>query len=261
MPDDVQPQEGQGSEATGGLFDSYLEAVPAEARETVTSYLKDAEKNVNSRLQEAAEYKKTWEPYQGVEALKSYPPEQLSELLAWHQQVTSSDDAFQQWLANAAQEAGLTKAEEQELAAAEDEGELTREQVQQLVEQQAAERMQPVEQQLQELVEIRQTDAIEQEIRDTFSKFEAEKDTKFSDEQKVAIMNFTIHDESDEQWLEHGLEQWEKMVAMVQKDFVDTKTSQPEPAMSTGSQAQTKATTDWSEANNQMRERFRAMRQ
>ena len=118
MPDDVQPQEGQGSEATGGLFDSYLEAVPAEARETVTSYLKDAEKNVNSRLQEAAEYKKTWEPYQGVEALKSYPPEQLSELLAWHQQVTSSDDAFQQWLANAAQEAGLTKAEEQELATA-----------------------------------------------------------------------------------------------------------------------------------------------
>jgi hypothetical protein len=33
----------------------YLSAVPEDAREYVTGYLKDAEKNVNSRLSEAAE--------------------------------------------------------------------------------------------------------------------------------------------------------------------------------------------------------------
>ncbi len=74
-------------------------------------------------------------------------------------------------------------------------------------------------------------------------------------------MNFTIHDQGDEQWLEHGYEQFEKLTALVQQKFVDDKSRAPAPAMSTGSQEAFKPTTEWGEANKQMRERLRAMNQ
>src|SRR5580692_10634926 len=129
MPEEVQPDLGQGPDESGGLFDSYLQTVPEDGRDTVAGYLKDASKQVESRLQDAAEIQKNLGPYQQVETLAQYTPEQLNELLAWHQQVTSNDDAFKSWLSNAAQEAGLTPAEESQLSEAEEVGDLTPEQV------------------------------------------------------------------------------------------------------------------------------------
>src|ERR1700757_4296544 len=99
MPDDVQPQrmtaalfgellaegraprlagaeepEGQGGEATGTptALESYLQTVPEDQRQHVEPYLRDAEKNVNGRLQEAAEFRKTWEPFSQIETLSQY---------------------------------------------------------------------------------------------------------------------------------------------------------------------------------------------
>jgi hypothetical protein len=257
MDPDVQGDTPQGTESPG-IFDSYLQAVPEDARETVTSYLKDAEKNVNERLAEASEIKKAWEPYQQVEALKQYPPEQLSELLAWHQQVTQSDDAFQQWLANAAQEAGLTPAQEEALEDAEVQGDLTREQVQQLIEQQAQQQVQPLEQKYNELAELRAIDTTESEIRDGFARIEKEAGKQFSDEEKTAIMDLGIQEERDD-WLDYGYDRWQKMGAMWQKAFVDDKAKAPQPSMTTGGQQAFKPTTDFDEAKIQMKERWRQM--
>src|SRR6478609_1077891 len=108
MADDVQPAEGQGAEVEGGIFAPYLDAVPEEHRETVAAYLKDAEKNVNERISKASEIEKRLGPYQDVLDPAAYPPDQLQELLAWHQQVTATPEAFQTWLSETAQEAGLT---------------------------------------------------------------------------------------------------------------------------------------------------------
>ena len=75
MPDDVQPQEGQGSEA-GSPFDSYLQSVPAEAKEQAEAWFKDTSKSLNEKLEAAAELKKHWEPYSNIEGLpplSSYP--------------------------------------------------------------------------------------------------------------------------------------------------------------------------------------------
>ena len=57
---DTVPGGDQGS-AGQGIFDSYLASVPEDQRETVAGYLKDAEKTVNSRFQEAAELQKKYE--------------------------------------------------------------------------------------------------------------------------------------------------------------------------------------------------------
>ena len=61
----AETPEGQGdSGSTPGVFDSYLQTVPEDGRETVANYLKDAERTVNGRLSEAAQLKETWGPYE-----------------------------------------------------------------------------------------------------------------------------------------------------------------------------------------------------
>src|ERR1022692_52897 len=134
MPEDadVQPDEGQGTEATGGLFDTYLEGVPEDGRETDTQYLKDASKNFEGRLQEASQLEKRFGAYNDID-LAQYQPEQLSELLGWHQQFVANEEPDGEGLDSAAHEAGYTKAEPEDLGQLETEGEHTREQIEQQV--------------------------------------------------------------------------------------------------------------------------------
>ena len=119
MPDDLQPQEGQGDAGTGGIFDPYLSAVPEEARDAVAGYLKDAEKNVNGRLAEAADLQKNLGPYKDVD-LSGYDPEILQQLIAWHQQTTADPDAYKQFIEGEAKELGITPQEAEEVIAAEE---------------------------------------------------------------------------------------------------------------------------------------------
>lgn len=257
MPEDVQPETGQGGEATGGLFDSYLQTVPEDGRETVASYLKDASKNVESRLQEAAEIQKTLGPYRQVESLSGYEPEQLSELLAWHQQVTSSEEAYQQWLANAAKEAGLTPAETQELQNADEGGELSREQIQEFIDQRAAEQVQPIEQRMAEWEEQRQIDTTEVEIRDELKRLESENNLELSSEQKAMVLDLGMNHESDGSWIQAGFDRFREITTQGQRAFVAEKTAQPRTPVTTGGVEAFKPTTDWAEATQQARERLR----
>src|SRR6266849_3917357 len=98
MPEDIQP-DGQGvaEQETGSIFDPYLQSVPegwdtapqGSPREIVSNYLKDAEKNVNSKLQEAADLQKRFGDYKDID-LSVVPPQQLSQVLEFVQQVGSS---------------------------------------------------------------------------------------------------------------------------------------------------------------------------
>jgi hypothetical protein len=266
MPDDVQPDPGQGAQGTG-IFDSYLQAVPEEHRETVTGYLKDAEKNVNERLQEAAKLKETWEPYQQVETLQAYPPEQLSELLAWHQQVTSSDEAFQQWLANAAKEAGLTPAEEQTLGDAEVQGELTREEIQQLIQQTAEERIAPIQERFQTLEAEKMVDTEAQSIDQAFAQIQRESKLELSKDQKAVILDLGMPlavdargnelPMGDASWVAKGFDRWKQITTEGQRAFVEDKASGPGTPISTGATAALKPITSFEDARGALRERLR----
>lgn len=258
MPDDVQAPEAQGGEAPG-IFDPYLDAVPEDARETVAGYLKDAEKHVNDRIQKASELEKTLGPYQQVEALANYKPEDLQELLVWHQQVTSSDEAYQEWLAAQAQAAGFTKAEAEQLETAEEDGELSREQIQKLIEERAAEQLGPLQQQVSELAEARLVDSIEQDIRDEWKRLEAESGMEFSDDQKAMILDLGLNYEGDQSWVQVGFDRFKEITAAGAAAFVQEKAAQPKTPISTGGQEAFKPTTDFGEANRQMRERLRSM--
>jgi hypothetical protein len=267
MADDLQPQEGQGDAGTG-IFDPYLQAVPEDARDAVAGYLKDAEKNVNGRLAEAAELKKQWEPYQDLQdSLGAYDPEQLSQLLAWHQQVTASDEAFRQWLATEAQNAGLTLAEEQDLAEAEQTGELTREEVQQLIAQTAAERLSPIQEQLTNLEAEKAVDVEAQAIDDAFAEIQREHKLELSKDQKAVILDLGMplaYDRQgnelamgDSSWVKAGFDRWKDITTAGQRAFVEQKTQQPAPSLSAGATAAFKPTVSFGEANAQLRERLR----
>jgi hypothetical protein len=272
MADDVQPQEGQGDAGTGGLFDSYLQAVPEDARETVESYLKDAEKNVNSRLEEAAELKKTWEPYKDVQdSLSQYDPEQLSELFAWHQQVTASPEAFNEWLAQASKEAGITPQEEQELSEAEESGELTQERVQQIVQEAAEQRFQPMEQQMEAIQAEKAVDVEATAIDHAFGAIQSENGLELTKEQKAVILDlgmplaFTEKGDElpmgDASWVKGGFDRWKEITTEGQRAFVEQKANQPQGSLTAGGTPKPRDPTDWGEAGEILKERLRAERQ
>jgi hypothetical protein len=267
MPDDLQPGEGQGDAGTG-IFDPYLQAVPEDARDAVAGYLKDAEKNVNGRLQQAAELEKTWEPYKDVrDTLTSYDPEQLSQLLAWHQQVTADDGAFQAWIRQAAQEAGLSLQEEQQLAAAEEQGELTREEVQQLIQQTAEQRMEPIQAQLSQMESEKAVDYEAQAIDQAFAQIQSDTKLELSKEQKAVILDLGMPlatdvrgqelPMGDASWVKAGFDRWKEITAAGQRAFVEEKVAQPRGALTAGGTPALKPITSFGDANEALRERLR----
>jgi hypothetical protein len=267
MPEDAQPDGGQGGEAAGGLFDSYLQTVPEEHRETVSSYLQDASKNVDSRLQEAAEFRKQWEPFSQINGLSQYDPEQLSQLLAWHQQIVSTPEAFQQWLAQAAKEAGLTPAEQQQLSDLEQDGELNREQIEHLIQQQADQRVAPLQQKLEQFEEQQAAKQEESAIIGALTQIEDQAKLKFSEDQKEAILQLGIAFVTDSQgrelpigdvsWVQKGFERFQSIASEAQRAFVEGKSQQPNPPLPTGGQPAAGGPKTFEEARQQAMGRLR----
>jgi len=261
MPDDVQDQGSQGGEATdGGIFAPYLEAVPDEARESVASYLKDAEKNVNERIAKASEIEKTLGPYQQVEGLSNYQPDQLQELLGWHQQIVSSPEAYQQWLAQEAEQAGFTKAEAEELQEAEAMGELTPEAVQKIIDERVQQALGPITEQQQEFARAQAINDIEQDIHSQLGRIESENKIKLSDAAKETLLKLGEGHEGDD-WVQVGFDRLKERWAEGQKSFVSDKSSQPQVPMSTGGTEAAKPPTTFDEANKQFKERLRQQQQ
>jgi hypothetical protein len=90
QPSAVQP-EGQGQpDAQTGLYD--LSTVPEEYRSHVEQHLKDIERNANKRFQEAAEYRKAWEPYESL-GINEVDPEGLSALMEFAQAIADPESA------------------------------------------------------------------------------------------------------------------------------------------------------------------------
>lgn len=268
MPDDPQPDEGQGTQG-GSPYDSYLQTVPEQAKEAAEAWFRDTSKGLEAKLEQAAELQKTLGPYQQVDTLSAYQPEQLSELLAWHQQVTSSDEAFREWLGNAAKEAGLTAQEERTLEDAEVQGELSREEVHQLIQQTAEERIAPIQEQFQTLQVEKMVDQETQSIDEAFAQIQRENKLELSKDQRAIILDLGMPlafdakgndlPAGDSSWVQKGFERWNNITTEGQKAFVEEKAKGPGTPISTGATAAFKPATDFKSAGEQARERWRQM--
>src|ERR1700685_1346510 len=229
MPDDLQPDEGQGDAGTG-IFDPYLSAVPEDARDAVAGYLKDAEKNVNGRLAEAAELQKSWGPYKDVD-LSNYDPETLSQLIAWHQQTTADPDAYKQFIEGEAKELGITPAEAEEVIAAEEDGQVSREQIQQQIQEIAEQKLGPVQEQVDEIRYNLNVDAETNAIAETFSRLERETGLEMTKELRAHIMDLGYPDSLEKdgsekpvgytEWIDYGLNRLKEITDQGNRTFVE----------------------------------------
>lgn len=85
-----------GNEGAGsGLYAEALAGVPEQYRSYVEPHFKKWDQAVGPKLQEAAEYRKRWEPYEQL-GVTNVEPQTLQELLSFHQ-VASDPEQFIQW--------------------------------------------------------------------------------------------------------------------------------------------------------------------
>lgn len=103
--DPAQPDSGQGEGL--GLYD--LSAAPEEIRPFLEGELKKVEANVTRKFQEAADFRKKYEPYEGIDGLTQVEPDELSRLLAFHQEVLSDPQAFEEWYRAVGEEFGFSQ--------------------------------------------------------------------------------------------------------------------------------------------------------
>jgi hypothetical protein len=272
MADDLQPDvEGQG-DAGSGIFDPYLQAVPEDARDTVASYLKDAEKNVNGRLAQAAELEKSFGAYKDVD-LSDTDPESLNQLLAWWRQVGSDDGAFEAWMRQEAEAKGLdlTAKEADELESAVDSGELTREEVQQLIQQAADERLAPIQEQVSAFEAEKAVGIEENAINEAFQSIQSEHGLDLTKDMKAVILDLGMPlavdakgqelPMGDASWVLKGFDRWKEITDSGNRTFVEQKASQPGASLTAGGTPALKPITSFEDANAAMRERLRSSNQ
>ncbi len=264
MTDDAQPLEGQGE--SSGIFDAYLQAVPDEARESVTGYLKDAEKNVNERIAKASELEKQWGPYSEIQNLP--PPEQLSELLAWSNETLTSQERFDEWVTELAQAKGMTVADAAEEVEDAEVAGLTPEQIQQMIAEGTQQALTPFQEQQETLIQERGIDLETQSIQGQLQTLEGEAGVQLDEGQRAQVLNLGMAYAYDEQgnelppgdssWVSKGFSEFKAIGEQANKAFVLEKSAAPQGAIATGGVGQAKPITTFADAALAARERFKA---
>ena len=109
--DVVQP-EGQGDEGEVGSppYADYLTRIPEEARGAAEEAFKDWDARTTQRFQEAADLRKTWEPYQEA-GVNRYDPQAVQWALNFMEASQANPGAVKEWYEQYATENGLQSAE------------------------------------------------------------------------------------------------------------------------------------------------------
>jgi hypothetical protein len=242
MADDVQPADnaGQGAEATdSGLYD--LDSVAPEVREQLVPHLKAIEGNVTKKFQEAAEYRKQWQPYEDL-GLTDVKPDELQGLLEFAKNA-NDPDWFSNWWKQAGDEMGLfekhASPSTDDLGLDDPDTDLTPEKIQELVAEQVAEKLSPIEQHLQQEEQTRKVEQANEEIGSALSSIEdaepnlfkgdAEEKEKVQD--AIIRLSYAYADDSSlsvEDMIRKGFEDYKQLIGQGEKGLFDQKVEQPQ---------------------------------
>jgi len=214
----VQPEVG-GAEGQGQApYAEYLDRLPEGIRGDVEPVFKEWDSSVTKKFQEAADFRKQWEPFQDL-GLTDVPRDEIENLMALRDLAANDPEQFDAWLSATAQERGLfgeSEESEDPYGEAEDPmspvmselGELKAWKEQMEQEQRVSEAMKVVDQQVSEAV-AKHPD-VPRELAEQFLASFAE-----SDPQNAVSLSF----EAAEKWM-----------AQIQQGMVSDKLSQPEAA-------------------------------
>jgi hypothetical protein len=230
----VQPPEGQGDQSNSSPYAEYLDRLPEEVRGDVEPVFRDWDAQTTRKFQDAAEYRKQWEPLEQTGVSQRDPAE-----VQWAMQFVDAlqnPSAIKEWFDEYAQQNGLTAKEQQQL-----EQEYVDPTVESLVEQRLAAQLGPVANQLQELTEWRQAQEFGRaeaqamaQIRTVVDELKAKHGDEFNEQMVEKLLPQYI--QSDPQHaVERAFADWQQMLADVQKQTLQSKVDQPAGAESGGS--------------------------
>ena len=236
--DAVQPEQGQGDGgATDAPYAEYLNRIPEQVRGDVEPIFKEWDANTTKRFQDAAEFRKQWEP------LAETGVDQLSkDEVAWLVQFRGALDdpqTMQQWWDGYAQENGLNQPEApQEPAPLDDFGGFQDpQQLQTLIDQatgplkQQLEQMQGhIEQQQQQQQQAQLVSQLEGQV----AQLEKKQGRPFSDEERDVLARFASRYNDAETAIPRAYEDMQKFVGGVEKGAFQQKVDAPAAAEAGG---------------------------
>jgi hypothetical protein len=258
MAEEAQPPGGQDQDG-GGLYDSYLQFVPPDRQQEARAHLEEVSRTVNSRLEEAATLRSTYEPYREA-GLELYTPEEFGQLAMWHQQIASDPNTFKDWLSAASREAGLETGEPPDDMAEDDQVRV----LQQQFENQNAE----MAQQIADLREQQFQNAESSLINDRFASLEQETGIALDKDQRDMVVMLGLREMPNDgqsllngdDWIGAGWKAYENVWNQAQTAFVNEKSAAPPPALSSGGSEIAHPPRTWEEAKASAAERLRQSR-
>jgi hypothetical protein len=233
QPDAAVPAQGQ---PDNGLYPD-LSAVSPDVREIVDPLLKQFEGNVTRKFQEAADFRKQWEPFQEL-GIQDVDPDELRELLAFRE-LASDPDQFKSWYEAVGKEMGLTPEAMQPAAPAADPAGL-----EQTLAKLLDERLGPIENAYKAQEEQARLAQAESFVQSKLDELSAEHGEFDSD----AVCQLALAYEGADA-IERGFADYQRLVGQVEKTVFEQKLNQPDaPAQGGRPATQVAPITDFGEA-------------
>jgi hypothetical protein len=234
------PNGEQPSESQGGLGDLYdLSSVPEELKPYAENLLSQVNSNVERKFNEAADYRKQWEPYEGIEGFSDLEPDDVRELVEFSQ-LASDPAKFEEWWTDIGERLGYFPEGqgpegENGAAAQQGEGDEPPAWAQGLME-----RLDGLESHVQQGTAAQQQQQLQQEASQWVDT-ELEKLGDLDDETKDAVCRLAAgytdeHGAPTDDAIQKGYQDYLKLTGKAQGEIVDSKlTGQPQPGIESGS--------------------------
>lgn len=228
--------QGQAQDTNNGLYPD-LSAVSPDIRDIVDPLLKQFEGNVTRKFQEAADFRKQWEPFQEL-GVQDLDPDDLKELLAFRD-LAQDPEQFKAWYQAVGEEMGLG-AQDMQPAAQPTEPAALEQTLAKLLD----ERLGPIENAYRSQQEQAQLAQAQSFIDGKLGELEQQHGEFDSD----AVCQLALAYEGADA-IERGFADYQRLVGQVEKSVFEQKLQSPDGAVSGGRPAtQVQPITDFGEA-------------
>lgn len=222
----------EGAESANGLYD--LNDVPEDVREHVVPHLKAMEGGITKKFQEAAEYRKGWEPYEEL-GLRDMDPTAVKQLIDFAS-MANDPEQFDQWLKAAAEERGLFNGNgsgDDDLSVEELE-ELSPEKIKEIV----AEQIKPLQDTQQQELQARAVAEAEQGIEDALTQIRKDNpDLPENAEDAIVKLAYAYAEEDGVDPIAKGFEDYQNLIGQGEKGLFEQLSQRPPPAEGAGAAA------------------------
>lgn len=261
--DPVQPEPGQGEEGSGSPYDSYLSRIPEQVRGEVEPVFKDWDANVSRKFQEAADFRKEWEPYQEL-GVQQVPPDEMQWHLTFRDALQNNPQAVVDWAREFAQERGISLEQAVQEAQQQDTG---LDEFGSFDQQALQTHLAPLQQQMEQItayIEQQQQQAAlsqaQQQVEKQLDELKAQHPNEYVREEVELFLD--RHRDKGLQAVQAAFADAQKWKAQLQKQFVESKANVPPGAEhGGGADGSVEPAKTLPEARAQAMARFEQMRQ